>query len=92
MLLEIIFCVFLLFCVMFKFEWSLFGLAGALVLGLGGVGEVFVARVVAGGKVTIPLLVREVLKIEEGDYVRITITEVIRRKKQERKVKKERAK
>ena len=92
MLLEIIFCVFLLFCVMFNFEWSLFGLAGALVLGLGGVGEVFVARVVAGGKVTIPLLVREVLKIEEGDYVRITITEVIRRKKQERKVKKERAK
>jgi bifunctional DNA-binding transcriptional regulator/antitoxin component of YhaV-PrlF toxin-antitoxin module len=54
-----------------------------LVLGLGGVGEVFVARVVAGGKVTIPLLVREVLKIEEGDYVRVSITEVIRKKQRE---------
>ena len=54
-----------------------------LVLGLGGGGEVFVARVVAGGKVTIPLLVREVLKIEEGDYVRVSITEVIRKKQRE---------
>ena len=54
-----------------------------LVQGLGGVGEVFVARVVAGGKVTIPLLVREVLKIEEGDYVRVSITEVIRKKQRE---------
>jgi len=57
-----------------------------LVQGLGGVGEVFVARVVAGGKVTIPLLVREVLKIEEGDYVRVSISEVIK-KKQQRKEK-----
>jgi len=54
-----------------------------LVQGLGGVGEVFVARVVAGGKVTIPLLVREVLKIEEGDYVRVSITEVIKKKQRE---------
>jgi len=54
--------------------------------GCGLVGEVFVARVVAGGKVTIPLLVREVLKIEEGDYVRVSISEVIK-KKQQRKEK-----
>ena len=45
---------------------------------LGVVGEVFVARVLVGGKVTVPLLVRDVLKIEEGDYVRVTITEVIK--------------
>ena len=53
---------------------------------MGLVGEVFVARVIGGGKVTIPLVVREVLKIEEGDYVRISINEVIR-KKQPRKEK-----
>jgi bifunctional DNA-binding transcriptional regulator/antitoxin component of YhaV-PrlF toxin-antitoxin module len=51
--------------------------------GLGGVGEVFMARVVAGGKVTIPLLVREVLKIEEGDYVRVSISQVIKKKQQQ---------
>lgn len=50
--------------------------------GLGEAGEVFVARVVAGGKVTIPLLVREMLKIEEGDYVRVSISEVIKKKSQ----------
>ena len=58
-------------------------LGRGLVQGLGGVGEVFVARVVAGGKVTVPLLVREVLRIEEGDYVRVSITEVIRKKQRE---------
>ena len=58
---------------------------------MGGVGEVFVARVVAGGKVTIPLLVREVLKIEEGDYVRVSINQVIK-KKQQRKEKAEKKK
>ena len=31
--------------------------------------EVFVAGILGGGRVTILLLVREVLKIEEGDYV-----------------------
>jgi hypothetical protein len=44
---------------------------------LGVVGEVFVARVLVGGKVTVPLLVRDVLRIEEGDYVRVSIMEVI---------------
>ena len=49
---------------------------------LGVVGEVFVARVIADGKVTVPRRVRDVLRIEKGDYVRVTITEVIRRKQQ----------
>jgi len=47
---------------------------------LGEASEVFVARVVVGGKVTIPLLVREVLRIEEGDYVRVSISQVIKKK------------
>ena len=52
--------------------------------------EVFVARVISDGKVTVPRRVREVLRIEKGDYVRVTITEVIKRqgKKQEWKGKK----
>jgi len=54
---------------------------------LGVVGEVFVARVIADGKVTVPRRVRDVLRIEKGDYVRVTITEVIK-KMQERKGKK----
>jgi AbrB family looped-hinge helix DNA binding protein len=41
--------------------------------------EQFVAKVFARGKVTIPLSVREVLNIEDGDYVRVSVTEVIRR-------------
>lgn len=45
------------------------------------------ARVVAGGKVTVPRRLRDVLNLEEGDYVRVTINEVIKRK-QERKGKK----
>jgi bifunctional DNA-binding transcriptional regulator/antitoxin component of YhaV-PrlF toxin-antitoxin module len=53
-----------------------------------GVGDVFVARVVAGGKVTVPRRLRDVLNLEEGDYVRVTITEVIKRKQPERKTKK----
>jgi len=52
--------------------------------GLGEAGEVFVARVVAGGKVTIPLLVREVLKIEAGNYARVNINQVIKKKQQQR--------
>jgi len=45
---------------------------------------------VAGGKVTIPLLVREVLKIEEGDYVRVSITEVIRKKQRKEELRRKR--
>jgi len=45
------------------------------------------ARVLSGGKVTIPLLVREVLKIKEGDYVRVSISEVIKQKQQQQQQK-----
>ena len=41
--------------------------------------EQFLAKVYARGKVTVPLVVREVLNIEDGDYVRVSIKEVIRR-------------
>ncbi len=50
-------------------------------MGLGVVAEQFVARVFARGKVTIPLAVRDVLNLEDGDYVRVSITEVIRSSK-----------
>jgi len=52
-----------------------------------GVNEVFVARVIADGKVTVPRRVRELLRIEKGDYVRVTITEVIRKKQQQQRKK-----
>jgi len=42
-----------------------------------------VARVLSGGKVTIPLLVRQVLRIEEGDYVRVSISEVIKKEQKQ---------
>lgn len=41
--------------------------------------ERFVARVFGGGKVTIPVRVRELLGIGDGDYVRLEVLEVIRR-------------
>ena len=37
------------------------------------------ARVFGGGKVTIPVRVRELLGIRDGDYVRLEVLEVIRR-------------
>jgi AbrB family looped-hinge helix DNA binding protein len=39
--------------------------------------ERFVARVLQGGKVTIPKRLRELLNVEEGDYVRLDLVEVI---------------
>jgi bifunctional DNA-binding transcriptional regulator/antitoxin component of YhaV-PrlF toxin-antitoxin module len=48
---------------------------------MGLVVEQFVAQVFARGKVTIPLAVRDVLSVEDGDYVRVSITEVIKRSK-----------
>lgn len=41
--------------------------------------EVFVARVFGEGKVTIPLRIRDVLKIEDGDYVRLSVVEVVKK-------------
>jgi len=46
----------------------------------------------AGGKVTVPLLVCEVLKIRKGNYVRISISEVIRKKQQQQQQRKEKNK
>jgi bifunctional DNA-binding transcriptional regulator/antitoxin component of YhaV-PrlF toxin-antitoxin module len=41
--------------------------------------ESFAARVLQGGKVTIPKRVRELLDVEKGDYVRLGVVEVIKR-------------
>jgi bifunctional DNA-binding transcriptional regulator/antitoxin component of YhaV-PrlF toxin-antitoxin module len=41
--------------------------------------EQFVVRVFQGGKVTIPKRVRELLEVEDGDYVRLGVVEVIKR-------------
>ena len=38
------------------------------------------ARVFQGGKVTIPKRIRELLSVEDGDYVRLGVVEVIKRK------------
>jgi len=42
--------------------------------------ERFVARVFAGGKVTVPKSLRELLRVEDGDYMRLVIVEVVKRK------------
>lgn len=42
--------------------------------------EQFVVRVFSGGKVTIPKRIRELLQVEDGDYVRLGVVEVIKRK------------
>jgi len=43
------------------------------------------ARVVADGRVTVPKHVRDFLGIEIGDYVRVTVTEVIKMRKKKAK-------
>jgi hypothetical protein len=57
--------------VTFNYFFSFFILECAL--------ERFVAKVFGGGKVTIPVRVRELLGIGDGDYVRLEVLEVIRR-------------
>lgn len=37
------------------------------------------ARLLQGGKVTVPKRLRELLEVEEGDYIRLGVVEVIRR-------------
>jgi len=49
---------------------------------VGVVLERFVARVLQGGKVTVPKRVRELLGVEEGDYVRLVLVEVIEFKRE----------
>lgn len=41
--------------------------------------EEFVARVFSGGKVTVPRRLRELLGVEDGDYVRLALVEVLKR-------------
>jgi len=41
--------------------------------------EKFVCRILKGGKVTVPKRLRELLGAEEGDYLRLAVTEVIKR-------------
>ena len=41
--------------------------------------EEFVARVFQGGKVTVPKRLRELFGIEDGDYVRFALVEVMKR-------------
>ena len=41
--------------------------------------EEFVARVFQGGKVTVPKRLRELFEIENGDYVRVALVEVMKR-------------
>jgi bifunctional DNA-binding transcriptional regulator/antitoxin component of YhaV-PrlF toxin-antitoxin module len=41
--------------------------------------EEFVARVFQGGKVTVPKRLRELLGVEDGDYVRLGVVEVMKR-------------
>ena len=83
----VVFCEFLLF---FGFLVSLFSpicfwlferwVYFLYVVKVGLVGVVlerFVARVMRDGKVTIPKRLRELLSVEEGDYVRLGLLEVI---------------
>jgi AbrB family looped-hinge helix DNA binding protein len=39
-------------------------------------------KVIQGGRITIPLEVREVANINEGDYVKVTIEKIERSEKQ----------
>ncbi len=41
--------------------------------------EEFVARVFAGGKVTVPKRLRELFDVKDGDYVRLALVEVLKR-------------
>jgi len=42
--------------------------------------EEFVVRVFKGGKVTVPKRLRELLSIEDGDYVRLALVKVLKKK------------
>ena len=41
--------------------------------------EEFVVRVFKGGKVTVPKRLRELFGVEDGDYVRLALVEVMKR-------------
>jgi hypothetical protein len=42
--------------------------------------EGFVGRVFQGGKVTVPKWARDLLCVEDGDYVRVAVLEVVKRR------------
>jgi len=42
--------------------------------------EEFVVRVFKGGKVTVPKRLRELFCVEDGDYVRLVLVEVLKRR------------
>jgi bifunctional DNA-binding transcriptional regulator/antitoxin component of YhaV-PrlF toxin-antitoxin module len=41
--------------------------------------EEFVVRVFKGGKVTVPKRLRELFRVEDGDYVRLALVEVMKK-------------
>jgi len=41
--------------------------------------EEFVVRVFKGGKVTVPKRLRELFGVEDGDYVRLALVEVLKK-------------
>jgi len=41
--------------------------------------EEFVVRVFKGGKVTVPKRLRELFSVEDGDYVRLGLVEVLKK-------------
>lgn len=41
--------------------------------------EEFVVRVFTGGKVTVPKQLRERFSVEDGDYVRLALVEVLKK-------------
>jgi bifunctional DNA-binding transcriptional regulator/antitoxin component of YhaV-PrlF toxin-antitoxin module len=41
--------------------------------------EEFVVRVFKGGKVTVPKRLRDLFGVEDGDYVRLVLVEVLKR-------------
>lgn len=41
--------------------------------------EEFVVRVFKGGKVTVPKRLRELFNVEDGDYVRLALVEVMKK-------------
>ncbi len=41
--------------------------------------EEFVVRVFSGGKVTVPKRLRELFSVDDGDYVRLALVEVLKK-------------
>jgi bifunctional DNA-binding transcriptional regulator/antitoxin component of YhaV-PrlF toxin-antitoxin module len=50
--------------------------------------EEFVVRVFKGGKVTVPKRLRELFSVEDGDYVRLALVEVLKKEDEGRWVRK----